>query len=349
MTSWGRFEKRLKNILEDMKQHGELIDLQANACNISEAQEMREKIKSWKEDSLARLHQLNERESSKQYESIMTWFKADETDQLAILDAISSESSKFAGTCSWALKNRKVKAWLQQSPDCSVVWLQGAPGSGKSVLTSEIARFMKASNSFVVRHFCSQRYASSTLYDQILRSLLLQLLRKKDELVAHVYKDCVLGKKPPTVQALEKLLLTLLKITSNEPRQTKYIWIIIDGLNECEPRKQTSVISLINQITAKAAVGGATVCKVLISSRHSPTIAKRLRTSQVVSLSEERNSVKLAIMQYVSQRLQSFHEKLRQLDLGPKEIEGIVRVITNKSDGTCFRFPKRIVYQDNLL
>ncbi|KAI8626353.1 hypothetical protein F5Y19DRAFT_227422 [Xylariaceae sp. FL1651] len=332
-TSWGRFQRRFDNILDDMKRHEKLVDLQANACNISEAREMREEIKTWKEDSLARLQQLNEQESNKQYESIMAWSKADESDQLAIIDAILAESSKFAGTCSWTLKNQKFKAWLQQSSDCSVLWLQGAPGSGKSVLTSQIARFMKTSNLFVVRHFCSQRYSSSILYDQVLRSLLLQLLRKNDELVAHVYKDFVLGKKPPTVQALEKLLLTLLKITSDEPRQTKYIWIIIDGLNECEPRDQISVMTLINQITGKKTAGGDTVCKILISSRHSPTIAKRLRTKQVISLSEERNSVKLAIMQYVSQRLQSLHEKLRQLDLGPKEIEEVVRVITNKADG----------------
>ncbi|KAI1131060.1 hypothetical protein F5Y10DRAFT_262625 [Nemania abortiva] len=229
--------------------------------------------------------------------------------------------------------SKHMKVWLQDIPDCPLLWLQGAPGSGKSVIASHIIGLTKPSNSFIVRHFCSQRYASSTLYDQILRSILLQLLRHSDELVAHVHKDYVLGKRPPAARELERLLLTLLKVISDNPRQGKYIRIVIDGLNECEPRQQASVMNLIDQIITKDPVEGATVCKVLVSSRASPTLTKRLEKSRVISLTEERNSVKLAIRQYVSQRLQPMHDKLQQLDLGPQEIEEIVRVITNKSNG----------------
>ncbi|KAJ3569742.1 hypothetical protein NPX13_g5979 [Xylaria arbuscula] len=333
LTSWGRFQRRFDNLVDDMKRHEQLIDLQANASHIAEAKEFREEIKVWKEDSLTRIDQLNEKESTKQYESIVTWFKVDESDQLGILDMISSESSKAPGNCSWALKNPKIKAWLQPTPDLSVLWLHGKPGSGKSVLTSEILKFMKASSKFIICHFCSQRYTSSLLYHQILRSFLLQLLRKNDELVAHVYKDCVLGRKPPTIQALEKLLLSLLKVSSSEPRNIKYVWIVLDGLNECEPSQQTGVMAFLNQLSAKTASEGDTVCKVLVSSRHSPTIAKRFRIAGIISLSDERKSVHLAIMQYVSRRLQMLHDKLRQLQLSQKDIEGLARVITNKADG----------------
>ncbi|KAI0867564.1 hypothetical protein GGS24DRAFT_515180 [Hypoxylon argillaceum] len=333
LTSWGRFQRRFDNLLEDMKRHGELIDLQANASHIAEAREMREEIKAWREDSLYNIRQLNDQESTKQYESIIAWFKIDESDQSRILDIISSESSKTTGTCSWALKNLKISSWLQSSPDLPILWLNGKPGSGKSVLLSEVIKFMRASNQLIIRHFCSQRYASSTLYHEILRSLLLQLLRNHNELVAHVYKDHVFGRKPPTVQALEKLLLSLLKVMSSEPRHIKYVWIILDGLNECEPSQQTSIIGFLNQLSGKTASSGDTVCKVLISSRYSNTIAKRLRASQTISLSDEPRSLKLAIMQYVSQRLQLLHDKFQQLGLAQKDVEGLARVITNKADG----------------
>ncbi|KAJ2988131.1 hypothetical protein NUW58_g4137 [Xylaria curta] len=292
LTSWGRFQRRFDNLLEDMKRHESLIDLQANASNIAEAREMRENINVWKEESLANIRQLNEKESTKQYESIITWLKADESDQLGILDTVSSESSRYPGTCSWALTNSKLKFWLQPSSDMPLLWLQGKPGSGKSVLASEITKFMKASN----------------------QSLLLQLLRNNDELVAHVYKDCVLGRTPPTVQALEKLVPSLLKVTSSEPRQRKYLWVVIDGLNECEKRQQANVMSFLSHLTGKMASGGDTIW-------------------QVIALSDERNSIRLAIMKYVSQRLQMLHDKLRQLELGQKEIEALARVITNKADG----------------
>ncbi|KAI0114318.1 hypothetical protein GGR51DRAFT_503887 [Nemania sp. FL0031] len=332
LTSWGRFQRRFDNLLANMKRHGRLIDLQANASNIAEAREMRENIKVWKEESLAHIQQQNEKETTKQYESIIAWLKADESDQLWILDNLSSESSQLPGTCSWVLKNPKIKSWLQRSPDMSFIWLQGKSGSGKSVLSSEITRFMRASNQFVIRHFCSQRYTSSTSYHQILRSFLLQLLQSNDEIIVYVYKDFVLGRKSPTVQALEKLIFTVLNITLSEPRQINYVWIVLDGLNECESQQQTSMMGFLNQLTSKTASGSDTICKILISSRQSTTIAKRSRIGRIVSLSEERG-VQFAIMQYVSHRLQLLQDKLRQLELSQEEIEELARVITNKADG----------------
>ena len=332
-TSWGRFQRHFDNILEDLKRHERLVDLQANAYNISEAKEMRESIDAWREDSKAILQSLDEKQSNKQFESIISWLKSDESDQLAIFEATSAEGHKYVGTSSWALSNQKIKAWLQQKPEPSVLWLQGTPGSGKSVLLTQLIRFMRTNNMFLIQHFCSHRYASSTTYEQILRSLLLQLLRKDDELVAHVYHDAVLGKQTPTVQALERLLYKLFTMTSPEPRKTEFIWLVIDGLNECEIPKQSNIIGLVNQIMNKNSSSEQTVCKVLISSRPSSHISSRLRISQIISLTEEKISLKLAIRQYVSQRLQDFHEKLRQLELGRKEIEDIAVMITNKADG----------------
>lgn len=50
-TSWGCFERRFINILEDLKQHGSLIDQEANARNIAEARKMREDVRKWREES----------------------------------------------------------------------------------------------------------------------------------------------------------------------------------------------------------------------------------------------------------------------------------------------------------
>lgn len=294
---------------------------------------MREEIKTWREESLVRTKQLDDKQTAKEAEAIISWLKADEGDQVDLLDALSTEAVKFAGTCSWVLKNEKIKTWLQETMEFSSLSLQGNPGSGKSVLVTQITTFMKASNMFSVHHFCSQRYPASTTYDQILRSIILQLLRQDNELVPHVYKDYVIGRKPPTAQALERLVHTLVTNSSQEPRKTEYIWIIIDGLNECDNQTQSSVLNLATQLTSKNSSTGGTVCKILISSRASPIISKRLRAKTTISLTEERESIKDAIREYVHQRLGSLREKLRQLNLGQKEIAEIETIITNKGDG----------------
>jgi hypothetical protein len=69
--------------------------------------------------------------------------------------------------------------------------------------------------------------------------------------VVHVYEDYVIGRKSPAVQALERLLKNLFPNASLEPRQTEYIWIVIDELDECEAQKQTSVIHFMNKLISK--------------------------------------------------------------------------------------------------
>lgn len=232
-----------------------------------------------------------------------------------------------------ALTNSKIKSWLKRKPDTPILWLQGTPGSGKSVLSSRLVTFVKSAKSIILYHFCTYSYASSVRYDQILRSLLLQLLCKDGDLVAHVYEEFVLARKPSNVAALEHLLQTLFKSISNNPAQNEYIWVILDGVDECDADKQARIASLMSQIALKSSAGG-TVCKVLISSRISPMLSKRLSKKQTLSLTEEKACLEPAIRKYASLRLQSLSQMLNQLHVGSSEIEEIERRIVRKADGT---------------
>jgi hypothetical protein len=333
VTSWGRFQRRFDQLLDDMKRHEALIDQEANARNIAEARQMRQDIHTWREESLAQVSRLEVEQDAKQYQAMVSWLKVDESDQLAIFDSISTEAVKYPGTCGWVLQNPKVGSWLQRKPDTQTLWLHGAPGAGKSVISTQLVNFMKNAGGFIIHHFCSYSYPSSLKYEQILRSLLLQLLQRDGELVAHVYEKCVLGKEPPTAPALEKLLHTVFTTISYKPYQTEYIWVILDGLEECEADKQARIASSLNQITLKSSSLGTTICKVLISSRASPILLNRLRKAWTISLAEEKDCLAAAIGHYVSQRLQLLSPKFRQLNTGPGEMETIKCRITKKADG----------------
>jgi hypothetical protein len=216
-----------------------------------------------------------------------------------------------------------------------MLWLQGTPGSGKSVISTQLVNSMKTAKKFVIHYFCTESYSSSTTYEQMLRSLLLQLLRKEGDFVAYVHNEFVLGKKSPTVLSLEHLLQTLVTNVPGEPSMPEYIWIILDGLDECETGKQARVVSLMNQITSKSSATGDAVCKVLISSRASQVLSSRLRKHQTISLTEEKACLETAITEYASQRLRSepLCQKLSQLDTTPDEMDQIERGIARKADG----------------
>lgn len=99
------------------------------------------------------------------------------------------------------------------------------------------------------------------------------------------------------------------------------------------------MVSLMNQISSiSSSSSGGTICKVLISSRVSPTLSNRLRKKPTISLTEKKDSLEEAIRQYASQRLRSLHKKLCQLDLGPGDIEAIEQSIVKKADGESISF-----------
>ncbi|KAF2680948.1 hypothetical protein K458DRAFT_444857 [Lentithecium fluviatile CBS 122367] len=333
LTSWGRFQRRFDNILDDLERHGDLIDRAASARNVSETRQLRQDICSWKEESLEQVKRDEEHQADKQYRSILSWLRVDETEQLSIYESIFEEGSKFPGTCAWMVKNGKIASWLQRKPSSNLLWLQGNPGSGKSVMSTQLVNFLRTSSLFVMSHFCSQTYATTTRYEAILRSLLHQLLRRNGELVAYTYQEYVVGKRLPATSNLEQLIETLLDALS-DAGHTEYVWVIIDGIEDCELARQARLITFLGQI-AKPGMHGGTVCKVLVSSRAHPIRLKRIWQKQVVSLSDENETEQLtkAIKLYASQRLRLLNERLQQLELNADEVEAVEEMVAQKAAG----------------
>jgi hypothetical protein len=335
LTSWGRFQRRFDNIIDDLKRHEEQVDREANAYHIAEAKDTREKLEVWRQDALAKLARDEEEQTARHLQTISTWLKLDETDQVAIFDKVSTEGAKYSETCGWILKNSTMVSWLKPQPETPFVWLQGNPGTGKSIIVGKLVNFVRASQkSLVVTHFCTSSYATSTQYDKILKSLLFQLVYANDDLIAHIYWEYVVGKKIASVAALEQLLTTIVTALLGKPGQSQVIHVFLDGLDEFEAEKQRQVVNLMRKVASGAKASGA-VFKVLVSCRISPLLEKALRKHPVVSLSDQKECLEEAIWTYASHRLTADAHRLSQLGLRGSDLTDMGRRIARKADGLC--------------
>ncbi|RWA06776.1 hypothetical protein EKO27_g8326 [Xylaria grammica] len=269
LTSWGRFQRRFDDTLENLARHERLVDKEANARNIAEARQMRQEIRDWRQDNLDRIERLEKDETSKQYLSIASWLKVDDSEQQHIYDSLRSEGQSYPGTCAWALKNKSVQLFLQKKSAPQVLWLRGVAGSGKSVLSAELINFAESAGYY----------------------------------------------------------------TARPAAQEDYIWIFIDGVNECDVQTQTRIADLINLVISNLIRSNGIICKVFVSSRALEVLSRKIRRKDQLSLTEEKSSLSDAIMQYTSQRLQELHVKLEQLSLTQREIADIHQSIVGKSDG----------------
>lgn len=311
-----------------------MVDKTAITVNISEARKTRESLEAWRKESLDKLAKDEAEETAAQYLAVVGWLRLDETDQLKIFDSIAFEASNNPGTCDWILKQPKISAWMKCSRESSFLILHGNPGTGKSVLSTQIATFLKSNRrSLIITHFCTYSYTASKDYGHILRSILVQLIRSNTDLVAHVYDELIIKKKASSSQVLEQLLRDLISAASLAPSQMWYIHLIVDGLDECDSDTQAKTIKTLERIMSTALLSGSTVCKVLLSSRISQAATKKSRHKQYISLSDEKARMDNAIRHYAAQRLGGLRPRLFEMGISDDDIKAIELRIAAKADG----------------
>ncbi|KAK3687800.1 hypothetical protein B0T22DRAFT_489623 [Podospora appendiculata] len=333
-TSWGRFQRHYNHILDDLKRHEELVDKEANAHNIATVHSMRDEITSWRTESLNKIARDDVEHSNFQYQSILAWLKMSNSvaEQSLIADAIADEIMRFPGTCSWVLKNKKILTWLHDQADGSYLWVKGKPGSGKSVIATQLANFLRQNKAFtMIRHLCSYSYCDSLKYDRVIASLICQLLHDNQDAVAYIYGEYILGKKTASNTVLEQVLISLLSTMSIDPSRPVYIRIILDGLDECDEDTQQRLLTTVNRIIS--ANSSLVIAKVLVSCRDTARLSRSLSKKSTMSLYDETQSLESAITSYTNQKLLSMKHKCDELGLADSDVSDIEAKIVQKADG----------------
>ncbi|KAL7967437.1 hypothetical protein HDV63DRAFT_396365 [Trichoderma sp. SZMC 28014] len=301
LTSWGRFQRRFDTILTDIKAHEELIDKTANAVNILEASKMRETLRDQRNENLNDVAKQEDEISIRQYQAIVGWLQIDDTDQQS---------------------------------EIPFVWLQGHPGAGKSVLATQIDAFLRSSHqSLVVRHFCTYSYGSSIQFDQILRSLLVQLIRPNNDLINYVYEEFVLAKQAASIKSLSQLIRTVCEAISPIPSKKKFVHIILDGLDECDAEKQGRITNLLETLVSLGSPANSGVVKILISSRPTSFLLKRFRKRSTVALADEKDRIGEAIENYAYQKLSFLENRFSDLGICHADMKDLSHRVSLKSDG----------------
>lgn len=201
------------------------------------------------------------------------------------------------------------------------------------MLSTRIVVFLeKAPDTLLLRHFCSHHYSSSVQYGNILASIIHQLLRDKDDLLAYVYTGYILARKSTASATLEGLILTLLAAVSTDPAKILCVRFILDGIDECDEETQQRVVNFVGRVMALNVPG--VICKVLLCSQDTGKLTKILRKRKSIALEEEKEAISLAIGIYTKQRLETMRSnEFSDLDVTDADIEYAEITIARKADG----------------
>ncbi|KAH8587984.1 ankyrin repeat-containing domain protein [Bisporella sp. PMI_857] len=148
------------------------------------------------------------------------------------------------GSGSWFLREEVFAKW--KTLRNSVLWLNGIPGCGKTILSSTIIRELKGTLScqpLLYFYFDFNDIGKQTL-ESMIRSLICQLYCEYEDIQKQLdllFSSCKNGHERPTRESLCKVILQMIG-------QVKEVWIVLDALDECTSRKGGPTEGLLSWI-----------------------------------------------------------------------------------------------------
>ncbi|KAH7163352.1 hypothetical protein B0J13DRAFT_634582 [Dactylonectria estremocensis] len=146
----------------------------------------------------------------------------------------SCRKAKFSGSGQWLLEDRGFKNWFDPVYCTTpLLWLNGIPGAGKTVLAStiidEIQTLVKTDQVRLAYFYCRGIDNSRNTFEAVGRGLLSQLMRDDEDLLLQLYEK---GNLQSGEAVLRDASMTkeLLDVALDSQKTT---YIVIDGIDEC--------------------------------------------------------------------------------------------------------------------
>lgn len=254
VATWKTYRSKFGDVIEAMKDHRSIIVGNTSLAEYRQNREDREKR------SIERRGERNEQ----QFKDLRTWLQGADVDN----DHYSLRSSQIKGTGRWLFGNEKFKKWFDPISTYSLLWMNGMPGAGKSVLAAMVLDEIRANKwnlkpkPKTIYFYCKEGDKERNNFVAIGRSLLLQLLTNDSQLVDHLYsvyrdsKDTVLRTKHVIEELLEAALL-----------DCSSVYVVLDGIDECLQEERQGIVHWFKKLVEKLPPSSAHQLRVLLVSQ----------------------------------------------------------------------------------
>lgn len=244
------------------------------------------------------------------------------------LDTIErAVAERFPGSGQWFLQSAEYSRWKEERN--SFIWLHGAPGNGKTVLSATIAQDLMRSTidarGLLFYFFNSEESQQS--FNNMMRSLTWQLYQKRGTGRKHVdllYYFCENGRRQPNIDSLCSTFQDMAKDAGE-------IWMVLDALDECSIRWNSPSTGLLPWIKSISQSEDSNL-HILTTSRRENDVKEAfmewVHREAVISVGERRDPNELH--EYVEWRLAKFQ---KHKGLISKDVAHIQTTIVEKSHG----------------
>ncbi|KAN0096736.1 hypothetical protein V8E51_015541 [Hyaloscypha variabilis] len=328
---WKDFQNTFEELLRQLTQQRQLIAEQALLLRHENSQSgdhavlaLFQRYEQDRSDALNQLRKREEADKDIKHRKLLQWFSAAQTTPMDHEEYRAIRSlNKRSGQ--WILQNEKIQDWMETDvPVSSILWVNGIPFAGKTILTSVIVDSCMQNKLYTTSYFyCNRNDPEKNDIISIYRGLLSQLMNQYRELIPYCYDKYVSSGEVSlcSIELAEQLLKTFLEKISKH-------FIIIDGLDECHSAKRKLLLKFLNSTVNEYDDRTGEVLgtlRVLLVSQNFPDIATALQTASILTITMEDN--KNDIKSFVHELSKKIREKF---SLSTQQAEFI-------EDSTCIR------------
>ncbi|KAE9993923.1 hypothetical protein EG327_002547 [Venturia inaequalis] len=271
-STWADFNTEFGKYGTRLDQHLKLVLQSAQAVQLEMVQEIKEEqdrlhVKETIQDRRALFHWLDPLDFERKHQDLC--------------------EKKFKGTGGWLLSKPEFRNWYNDTSS-AILWCYGDPGAGKSVLAATVVEQLTLDfgvDDAVGLAFAYCLYDNNRTQDssRIIASLIHQVCWEKEEV-----PECLMSfYQRFDNNALKPSLNDYWAVFKQLAQKFEKIYIILDGLDECDPKQRQSLIKLAGE-----AAGALPNVKIWISSRLDSDIESMIVKGKFPSIKvEAKNSI----------------------------------------------------------
>ncbi|KAH7165444.1 hypothetical protein EDB81DRAFT_253192 [Dactylonectria macrodidyma] len=343
--AWPTFKTRFRPIIDSLKRHRALLSDEKLTVVIDDVQELSTDFN----DRLAEIREAIKEKKTKHQDSVFNR-KAQVNAKIGPLDYESDQRTaskqRYVTSGTWVLEDPRFTKWAEGNmARDNILFLHGIPGSGKTTLASCIIDHMRSKSHklngpvafFYFKH--NLREGTRRTKGEMFRAILAQLLTQDDALLEYMHHQC--ADKSKAEISLGPFLEDCMKhCLMNQKR----VWIILDGLDECDEEYDTNKLESEQVIRWFQEVALPLSCqtRLLISGQRDGHIEAMLSKAPEISLDTSQRHF-CDIEGYTRSRASLIRERF---SLNPDEELDVVTKVSSVSKG-MFLYAKIVL--DNLL
>jgi Cdc6-like AAA superfamily ATPase len=237
-----------------MKDHRSLIVDNTSLAEFRSNRENREK----------RIIEERDEKNEQRFRELRTWLQGADFEH----DHDTLRRAQLPGTGRWLFENTQFKRWFDPLSTYSLLWMNGLPGAGKSVLASMVVEEIKAvarnrhPQPSCIYFYCKEGDGERDNFVAIGRSLLLQLLTHEPQMVDYPYsayresRQTILRARLVVEDLLKKALLAC-----------PSVYIVLDGIDECATEERQGIVQWFKKVVEELPAASSNQLRVLFVSQ----------------------------------------------------------------------------------